>query len=389
MKKFVRLFSKRDKTVIGVLSGTSVDAVDVVLVKIHDSGIKTKIKVIDFISRSVTKELKDFIIKCSSVSGSNAEEICKLNFITGHLFADSIKKIIKKNNLYPKDIDLIGSHGQTIYHFPFNKKQFNITSKSTLQVGDPSVIANQTGITTVGDFRSADVAVGGEGAPLIPYLDYILFNHKTKNRVFLNIGGISNVTYLKKSCKQNEVIAFDTGPGNMIIDSLMEKFYGKKFDKNGRIASTGKFNRDLFNYICSKDKFHKRKPPKSTGREYYNSGFINDIISKFKTVDSKDIISTFTNFTAYAVYYGLKDFPVDELIVSGGGAKNASLVNDLKEYFKDVKIKIINDSGINADNKEAVLFAVLANELVSGNKANLTSVTGSKRNVFLGKICLA
>lgn len=389
MKKFVRLFSKREKTVIGVLSGTSVDAVDVVLVKIYGSGVKTKIKVIDFISCSVTKELKDFIIKCSAVTGSNVEDICKLNFIISHLFAASIKRIISKNNLDPKDIDLIGSHGQTIYHFPFNEKLFNINSKSTLQVGDPSVIANQTGITTVGDFRVADVAVDGEGAPLIPYLDFILYNHKTKNRVFLNIGGISNVTYLKKSCKQNEVIAFDTGPGNMIIDSLMEKFYGKKFDKNGRTASSGKFNIDLFNYICRKDKFHKRKPPKSTGREYYNKDFINDIISKFRTLDSKDIISTFTKFTAYAVYKGLKNFPIDELIISGGGAKNTSLINNLKEYFKGVKIKVINDSGINADNKEAVLFAVLANELVSGNKANLTSVTGSERNVFLGKICIA
>ncbi len=164
---------------------------------------------------------------------------------------------------------MIGSHGQTIYHFPVKEKLFGFNSKSTLQVGDPSVIANQTGIITIGDFRTADVAVNGDGAPLAPYLDYILFNSKISNRVLLNIGGISNATYLKKLCKQNEVVAFDTGPGNMIIDFLMGKFFSKKFDKDGKNASAGKVNDELFKYICSKDKYYKRKPPKSTGREYY------------------------------------------------------------------------------------------------------------------------
>lgn len=391
MNKFLSLLKKNEKTVAGVLSGTSVDGVDVVLVKIRGSGMNTKLNVIDFESYPINKKLKDFILKCSSVKESNAEEICKLNFLLGGLFASSVKKIISKNNFKSNEIDLIGSHGQTIYHSPLNEKLFGFNSKSTLQVGELSVIANQTGITTIGDFRTADISAGGEGAPLVPYLDYIMFSDKKKSRAFVNIGGISNVTYLRKSCSQNQVIAFDTGPGNIILDYLMKKFYGKKYDTNGKVAAAGKVNEKLFENICSSDKFYKKKPPKSTGREYYNNYFADNILKKFKRLNHKDILATFTKFTAFTIYFGLRkfNFKIDELIVSGGGAKNFTLMNYLKEYFKDAEVKEINENGINYDNKEAVLFAVLANEIACGNKANMTAVTGSKKNVYLGKICLA
>ena len=389
MNTFLSLLNKKDRTIIGVLSGTSVDAVDVVLVSIKGNGLNTKIKVIDFESYRINPELKKFILKCSSVQSSNVEDICKLNFMIGNLFADSIKKLIFRNKLLTKDIDLIGTHGQTIYHFPFNQKLFSYNSKSTLQVGDPSVIANLTGITTVGDFRNADVSVKGDGAPLVPYLDYILFRHKTKNRAFINIGGISNITYLKKSCKQNEVIAFDTGPGNMLMDYLTKKYFNKKYDKGGNIALKGEVNENLFRQICANDKFYKRKPPKSTGREYYSESFTESILDKFRKLDPKDVLATFTKFTAYTIFHNLRNYDTDELIISGGGAKNNALLNFIKEYFKKSAVNVIDESGINPDNKEAVLFAVLANELVSGNKTNLPSVTGSSKNVFLGKICIA
>ncbi|MDQ3019335.1 MAG: anhydro-N-acetylmuramic acid kinase [Bacteroidota bacterium] len=391
MNKFISLFAKNQKIVAGILSGTSVDAVDVALVRISGCGVNTRVSVIDFESYPISTKLKKFILKCSSKKKSNVEEICKLNFILGSLFASSIKKIVKKNNLKAGDIDLIGSHGQTIYHSPMNEKLFGFNSKSTLQVGEPSVIANQTGITVIGDFRKADLSAGGEGAPLVPYLDYILFRHKTLNRAYVNIGGISNVTYLKKSCKQEDVIAFDSGPGNMIIDYIMKKFLNRKFDDKGKIAASGKVNEDLFKYICSKDKFYKRAPPKSTGREYYGEKFVEEILKKFNNLNSNDIIATFTKYTAFTIRFVLKNcnYKVDELIVSGGGAKNLALMKFIKEYFKNVRVSVIKRSGINPDNKEAVLFAVLANELVSGNRANMTSVTGSNKNVFLGKICVA
>lgn len=388
MKKFLSLFNKKSRIVIGVLSGTSVDGVDTVLLKIRGNGINTKIDVLDFESYPIKKELKEYILKCSSINTGNAENICKLNFLVGHLFAQSINNLISRNNLLTKDIDLIGSHGQTIYHYPFNQKLFSFNTKSTLQIGDISVISNQTGITTVGDFRTADISVNGDGAPLVPYLDYILFSSRTLNRVLVNIGGISNVTFLKRSGKQNDVTAFDSGPGNMMIDYLTKKYFNKKYDKDGRISSKGRINPEFLKLICSKDRFYKKNPPKSTGREYYSEKFIEDILRSSGKILPEDIIATFTYFTAYTIYHNVKKFKADELIISGGGARNKTLMNYIKDLFKNTKVKLMDMNGINPDNKEAVLFAVLANELISGNKANLPSVSGSDRKVYLGKISI-
>ena len=388
MKKFLSLFNKKSRIVIGVLSGTSVDGVDTVLLKIRGNGINTRIEVLDFESYPIKKDLKEFILKCSSVNTGNAENICKLNFLIGHLFAHSIKKLITRNNLLTKDIDLIGSHGQTIYHYPFNHKLFSFNSKSTLQVGDISVISNQTGITTVGDFRTADISVNGDGAPLVPYLDYILFSSSSVNRVIVNIGGISNITFLKRSGKENDAKAFDSGPGNMIIDHLTKKFFNRKYDMDGRIASKGRIDPELFKMICSKDKFYRKSPPKSTGREYYSENFIDDILRSFRKSLPEDILATFTYFTAYSLYYNVKKFTPDELIISGGGARNLTLMNYIKDIFKNTRVKLMDMNGINPDNKEAVLFAVLANELISGNKTNMPAVSGSDRKVYLGKISI-
>ncbi len=389
MENFESLVNKSTRTVIGALSGTSVDAVDLVLVRIKGKGKLTKIKISDFKSYPINKKLKEHILSLSSAGKIKTEDLCRLNFVIGNLFSECINKFIIRNNLTASKIDLIGSHGQTICHFPENKKLFGFDSKSTLQIGDPSVIAVRTGITVAGDFRIADVAAGGDGAPLVPYLDYILFSDKKKNRAFINIGGISNVTYLKKSCIKNEVIAFDTGPGNMVIDALMNSLFSKKMDKEGNIASKGHVNDKLFDDICSRDKYYKKKYPKSTGREYYGEEFVKFILGKSKNIDSKDIISTVTKYTAYTIYYNLKNFKTDEIIISGGGAKNKSLMNYLKVYFDGVNVKELNEKNITAGNKEAVLFAVLANELLNGISTNIRKVTGSKKDVLLGKICPA
>ena len=393
MKKFLNLVNKTKRVVIGILSGTSVDGVDVVLLKISGKNFATRIKVIDFKTYPVSSELKKFIIECSSGKSGNPENICRLNFMAGNLFADSVIKIIKKNKLLTKDIDLIGSHGQTIFHYPFNHKLYKLSSKSTLQIGDISVIANKTGITTVGDFRTGDVAVNGDGAPLVPYLDQILFTDKRNKRILINIGGITNLTVLGKYGDNKKVIAFDCGPGNMMIDYLANKYYNKKFDKNGQIASKGNVIDEMLKKIISEDEFCRKAPPKSTGREYYSENFINSILNKFKKADPSDILKTFTEYTAFAIHYNLKKINVNidnaELIVSGGGAKNTLLMKYLKEYFKGNTVRTMNDHGINCDNKEAVLFAVLANELINGEKTNMPSVTGSDRKVFLGKISIA
>lgn len=389
MDKFLTLVNKTKRTVVGILSGTSVDGVDVIIVNISGKGHKVKISIIDFKTFPIGIGLKKFILKCSFDKSGNTGDICRLNFMIGNLFAESVLKILKKNKLLTKDIDLIGSHGQTIYHYPINQKLFSLNAKSTLQIGDISVISNKTGITTVGDFRTGDVAVNGDGAPLVPYLDYILFRDKRKNRVLINIGGITNLTILKSSCSQNEVTAFDCGPGNMLLDYLSQKFFNKKFDRNGSIAAKGKVNDELLKMIIANDMFSKKTPPKSTGREYYSETFINNILSKFKKADPSDILKTFTKYTAYSIFCNLKEFKADEIIVSGGGAKNSLLMSFIKQYFNGTDVRQVNDNGINCDNKEALLFAVLANELLNGIKTNMPSVTGSDRNTFLGKLSIA
>ncbi len=376
------------KLAIGLLSGTSVDGIDAVLIKIKGSGVNTNIKIIDFQTYPINSNLRRMILKNSSKHTSNVFEICGLNSLLGKEFANSGLKLIKKNNLKPSQIVFIGSHGQTIHHIP-SKKYFGI--KSTLQIGDPSVISNVTGITTVGDYRIADCSVDGDGAPLVSFLDYILFTSKTKNRLLLNIGGISNFTVLKKNAKRDDVIAFDTGPGNMIIDGVIKKLFKKNYDRNGEVAFKGKMSKILFSFLRN-DSYYKLKPPKSTGREFYGEIFQKRLLNRCKGISQNDIIYTISEFTSYSIHYNYKKFvsnkiKVDELFVSGGGAKNNFLMKRLKYYFKGVRVKELHQSGLTSDNKEAVLFAVLANECLCGNAANMPNVTGAKRNVILGKIC--
>ena len=388
-----RIAGKKIKTAIGLISGTSIDGIDIVLLQISGSGRETRIKVTDFITCPVNPQIKSAILKNSHNKTARLEEIVRLNTIIGEIFAQAVNKILKKNRLSAVKIDFIGSHGQTIHHLPKDKSYLGYKVKSTMQIGDPSVIANRTGITTVGDFRNADCAVSGEGAPLVPYLDYILFSSKTINRGLLNIGGISNITVLPANCDKDSVIAFDLGPGNMIIDGLMKKLYVKEFDNNGNIAKSGKINEKLWNWLI-KDTLFRQKPPKSTGREHYGADFQKKLLLAAKNISNQDIIHTATEFTAYSIWYNYDKFirpdtKIKELIIAGGGCRNKFLISRLSYYFKGVKIEHISQNGIHADNKEAVLFAVLANECLAGNSANLRSVTNAKKDVILGKICLA
>ncbi len=369
------------------------------MLKITGYGIETEINIIDFKTYKFPDEVRDSILRNSDNKTAKLAEICRLNVILGKLFADAVKNICRRNFRVRKDpecsgqLDFIGSHGQTIHHLPDGNKYLGYELKSTLQIGDPSVIANLTGITTVGDFRIADCASGGSGAPLVPYLDYIVFRSRTVNRGLLNIGGIANITVIPKDAAMNEVIAFDTGPGNMIIDGLMKKLYRKDYDRGGMISASGKINFGLFKFLL-KDRYYRQRPPKSTGREHYGSAFLEKILSQAKRIHRKDIIRTVTVFTAYTIAYNYKRFvkhacKIDELIISGGGARNKYLVGLIREYMDKVRIREINEFGITTDSKEAVLFAVLANECIAGNPANLRSVTGAKKDAILGKICLA
>lgn len=395
MKKGIELINsiinKDKKLIIGILSGTSVDAVDVVLTEVQGSGTNTKVSVLNFDSFPISTEIKDYVLKSSNKDTGTVEDVCKLNFLIGNLFADSVNKFLAKHNINNKDVDLIGSHGQTLYHIPDQEELHGYPVRSTLQIGDPSVIANKTGIITVGDFRTADMALGGQGAPLVPYLDFVLFRSSDMNRLLVNIGGISNVTYIPKDSEIDSITAFDTGPGNMVIDSLMKEFYDKPFDEDGATAANGKLQQKLLDDILKFDNYYNRKPPKSTGREFYGESFIEYILSIAPGVSDEDVIRTVTDYTAYTIHYGVSEFingKPDEILVSGGGANNKFLMGLIKDYFIDADVKPLAQDGINSDNKEAVLFAVLANETIHGNPANVPSVSGAERSTILGKICL-
>lgn len=383
----------KSKLIIGLMSGTSVDGVDTALVSVSGKGLKTKIALKDFITYPFPKGMKEMIIENAETNGGNVTSICQLNFLIAHVYALAVKKILKKNNLNPEDIYCIGSHGQTIHHLPNKVKMFGLPGNSTLQIGDPSVLAKLTGILTVGDFRVGDIALGGKGAPLIPYYDYVLFRSNKINRALLNIGGIANITVIPKNSSPTDVVAFDTGPGNMLIDQLMKSFFNKNFDNNGKTAFKGKINLELLADMIEQDSFIYQKPPKSTGREYYGKYFLTKLLKKYSNIPKEDWITTVSEYTVLSVYLNYKkfierNFSIYELIVSGGGANNNYIMNGLKNLFgKKTKVFSLDEKGFSSDAKEAMCFALLANETLNKIPSNIPKVTGAKKETILGKIC--
>ncbi|MEE9430911.1 MAG: anhydro-N-acetylmuramic acid kinase [Melioribacteraceae bacterium] len=394
MKNLFELTQKESKHVIGIMSGTSLDGVDVALIKLEGNSTFTKIDLIGFLEYPFPPGVKEKLLKNSTKETSNVEDLSQLSFLIPNIYFDAIKNLCTDLNFPLENIDLIGSHGQTVQHLPTPIEYFGYKISSTLQIGDPAVLAKLSGITTVGDFRTGDIALGGEGAPLIPYFDYIFFHSHKKNRALLNIGGISNFTILNKETGLKDVLAFDTGPGNMLIDTLTKKLFNKDFDENGNIARSGKLNTELLDSLKQKDNFIERTPPKSTGREYYGEQFLEELIEKFNNIPNEDWLHTITKFTSYAVHRNYEKFvkdetKVDELIISGGGAKNKFLYECLSQEFgSSVELKVIDDIGVSSDAKEAICFAVLANETISGNPTNIPKTTGASRPTILGKICL-
>lgn len=390
MKKLEELSKKQTKLIIGLMSGTSVDGIDVVLLKVTGSGTNTKFEQLEFETYPFPEGLKEFVLKNSLKDTSNVEDICRLNMLYPQLYAEAIFKLCEKAKIKISDVDLIGNHGQTIHHLPKPHQMFGYTVTSTLQISDTSALAKLTGVVTVGNFRNADMAFGGQGAPLVPYFDYIIFSSKEKNRGLLNIGGISNMTVLPKNCTVKDVLAFDCGPGNMIIDGLMKKFYSKSYDKDGEIAQSGKLNEKLFSFL-KEHEYYQVSPPKSTGREIFGEKYIEQILNVAGNIPKEDIIRCVTEITAYAIHYNYEKYmksetEIEELLASGGGAHNKYMMQLLQKYFGSAKVMKIEEYGFSSDAKEAICFAILANETISGNPANVPRTTGAKEPVILGTI---
>lgn len=376
------------KYVVGVMSGTSLDGIDVALVKIDGYGQNSKVRLIKYIKEDMPKDVKKEIMNCCDINKSNVRDICSLNFKLGYIFADAIKKLCKKIDFPIEKVDLIGCHGQTIYHLANDNEKY---IRSTLQIGEPAVIAYQTKTKVVSNFRTMDMAAGGQGAPLVPYTEYLIYRN-SKSRLLQNIGGIGNVTVIPGNCTIEDVYAFDTGPGTMIIDEAVKQLKGMPYDRNGDIAFKGKINVDLLKELMNMD-YVKKLPPKTTGREMFGEEFTYNLIKKWSHISDENFICTITAFTANSISEGYKKFifpnvKIEEIIIGGGGSYNNTLVGMLKRLLPDYKIMIQEDLGYSSDAKEAIAFAILANETINNNYGNITKATGAKERVILGNITL-
>ncbi len=371
------------------MSGTSMDGIDAALVKVKGFGLETKVELIKFICIPYESALRQSLEDVSS--DGSVHKISELNFLVGEAFAGAALGVIRESGFHAGDVDFIGSHGQTVYHNPPSYKK---GVPSTMQIGELDVIAERTGITTIGDFRTRDMAAGGEGAPLVPYVDYILFRKPEAVRIAQNIGGIANATVVTKRIE--DIVAFDTGPGNMLMDKVVSLATGgkEKYDRDGKLASQGSIDKGLLKELLSHP-FFIQPPPKSTGGEIYGKEKALELygLAKENKISIADLVATLLELTVESIVLSYEGFifpewKIDEVILSGGGAVNPALVRRLKNRLDYVNVTTSDEYGIPTDAKEAIAFAVLANELISGNFTNLPSVTGARRRVPLGKIVL-
>jgi anhydro-N-acetylmuramic acid kinase len=384
------------------MSGTSADGIDVALTRISGAPPNLRSKLLAHTSIPFPANVRKEVLRVAEQQPISAGELSRLNFRLGEVFAEAIRRACKKFRVPPKRVALIGSHGQTIFHQGRPTSYLGRPSASTLQIGEPAVIAARTGITTIGDFRPADLALGGQGAPLVPYVDYLLYRDAKLGRVALNLGGIANITVIPAGAKPSQVIAFDTGPANMLIDALVQHFsHGRQhYDQNGRLASQGGSIPRLLDELF-RDPYLKLPPPKSTGREYYGREYFQKVLAlgcKYRAKPN-DLIRAATVFTALSVTdalhrYILRRVKIHQLIVSGGGARNPLIMAQLSAALGGAQrdaIEVLPSStlGVPENAKEAYAFALLAYETWHRRAGNLPSTTGARSPAILGKICYA
>ncbi len=373
------------------MSGTSLDGIDGVIVEISKDGeFKSLVESVYLpFSEGLRKELRDLTEK----EIVNKEKLCRYDYLLGELFANCVERLLKQSGFKKENIFCIGSHGLTVGHYPEIKKIFGINTSFTMQIGDGDLIAHKTGIITVSDFRRKDMAAGGEGAPLIPYIDKLLFFNKEKNVACLNIGGIANITIIPKDEKR-KIIAFDTGPGNSLSDMAVRRLFGGRHscDLNGNFAKKGKVNNLLLERLFQDEYFHKF-PPKSTGKEYFGADFLDFVLNAGRHLNFYDLFSTISYLTPFSIakaiemFVEYEDYP-EVLIVSGGGVNNSFFLESLEKLLPSVKVVPSDDLGVSSDFKEAIGFAILGFNTLNKIPSSLPSVTGCLSPQILGKISL-
>jgi len=381
----------KPRIIAGVMTGTSLDAIDVSIVRFYKKEGRLKFSVVNSGEFPLNSKLRRRLLSLMRDGGS-AKDFSQLNYVLPEYFADAVNKVLIEKRLSVENLDGIGIHGQTLWHQPNYEEFGGIHIRSTLQSGSGSVLATHMGVPVVSDFRAADVAAGGQGAPLVPIFDYEFLSHPEEDTIALNIGGIANITFLPAGKSKSKVVAFDTGPGNMLIDMAMQKFYKQPFDKDGSTAQRGWNFQMLYDYLIS-NPYIIAPPPKSTGREMFNSVLLEVLDSEqFKRQKPKDqdIIRTLTDFTVGAIAENIKRYanPRARIIVSGGGAKNKFMMLLLAKALPAAKILMSDKIGMPSDEKEAICFAYLAYRTLGGLASNVPRATGAKKDVILGSISI-
>lgn len=374
------------QTAVGIMSGTSLDGIDVVVAEVERVNEYIQINQLAFQTFPYPKNLLDKV-KNAIESDVSIAHICSLNIELSHAYADCVLSLLKSSNIALKDIDFIASHGQTMFHITEDTNHF---VKSTLQLGDGPTLANKLQTTVINNFRTADMVHDGQGAPLVPYVDYVLFKDKHKNRALLNIGGISNVTVIPKQALESDVKAFDIGPGNMMIDDAMSLLFNQKYDDQGLTAKKGHIHHALLEEL-NHHPFITLSPPKSTGREQFGRQYTKELIKKYEHIAPEDIIHTLTIFSATSISHSLKRFvepnvKLDELFISGGGVHNVFFMEKLKEMMPSMDIKSIEALHMSSDAKEAIAFLILGFETLHMRPNNMPSATGATKKTILGQV---
>lgn len=387
---------KEVRRVVGMMSGTSVDGVDAALVEISGTDSEPKVKLLAFENKPYPPQVRKKIFSLFTPANATVDKVGYMNFLLGEIYAKSALSVIEKAGMKPEEIDVIGSHGQTIWHAPIPESPDGIPVAYTVQIGEGSIIAERTGILTVSDFRVADMAAGGQGAPLVPFSEYLLYRREKETILLQNIGGIGNMTVMPAGAKPRDVFAFDTGPGNMIIDAVISAVTGgeKTYDTGGETAVKGKVCNALLD-ILKGEPYYRQPLPKTTGREHFGVQYTEKILSWWKEnpIPVEDLLATVTDLTAYSIAdayerYVLPKYQASEIIVGGGGSYNATLLRFMKERFAPhgVAVRTQEDLGLSSDAKEAVAFALMADCCMRGKANTLPSVTGAEHPAVMGKI---
>lgn len=378
------------RKVIGLMSGTSHDGVDAVLADVTRTRGTFAVDQHAFASYPYSRSFRARLLELSQGASVGAQEVSRMNVLLGQHFARAVKKLCHMAEVPLEKIDVIGSHGHTVYHRPKERPG----PGSTLQIGEPSVIANHTGITTIADFRPADVAVRGEGAPLVPFVHAALFQDPGRAIAIHNVGGIANLTYLPAKTSPLRISAFDTGPGNVLIDGVVQKLTDGRllFDRNGKIGKSGKVHLGFLAELL-RNPYFSRRPPKSTGREEFGAAFIEGFLRRGSGLEMavEDQVATATALTASTMAKAYEDHilrkgPLDNIFVSGGGARNQYLLTLFAELLPDIAVRRLEETGFDSKALEALAFAILAYATLNGLPSNVPNATGAKEFVVLGKI---